>query len=577
MGGTSFIPIVIAGLVGLLIGGLLGPDFDDFEESVAQRVAVLEAPLAQIRADVAALNQRVPETPAAATSGIEQGVTALQTRVEQLAAEMVARNEALSQAMQGPAVAITGIEQGIIAVQAGVQHLAAELAARSDALSQTVQAQAGQAGANAAEAVSALQARIDQLGAEIVARNEAMQGPTAAVAGIEQGIIELQAGVQHLAAELANRADAVTAANGDQASADARALAAQVGGTGAILLPDQLAIFGGNPVLLSAISEEAATATLAAVGSEPREIAAGGAVDLGNGCSVTLAGVAAGAAYLSSEGCESAAPPAAEATAAAAQATPQPEPAETPAAEAEPGATGAPAASAEIPAAAPATDAPAAEAADTGALPVGATATYGDTRIFVSGITGTEATLLVAGGSGGRERIAIGQSFDAGNGCTVTVDAIENGLVSLSAEGCGADAAPAAPAQGGEPAAPAPAEEAAPAVAPAAPAAVPAPPAASPEPAVPAAEEAATPQAPAAAPAPTAAGAPGGITTGRTAILGEQRVFLSGVSGTEATLHFVGYGRRLMPAGARADFSNGCTVTVDRIEGGTVYLSAEGC
>ncbi|HEX2018647.1 MAG TPA: hypothetical protein VGO17_06880 [Aurantimonas sp.] len=521
MGGTSFIPIVIAGLVGLLIGGLLGPDFDDFEEAVSQRVAELQAPIGEIRADVAALNQRVPEAPTAAVAGVGQGVTALQTRVEQLAGELVARTDALSQTMQQQAgQAGTNAAEAVSALQTRVDQLAADLAARTDALSQTVQEQAGQAGNNAAEAVSGLQARIDQL-----------------------------------SAELADRADAVTEAAGEQASADARALAAQVGATGAILLPEQLAIFGTNPVLLSAISEEAATATLAAVGSEPQEVAAGGSVDLGDGCSVTLAGVAAGAAYLSSEGCEGVAPPAsAEAPAAAAEAAAQPEAAEIPT----------PAASAETPAAVPAAEAPTPETADTGALPVGATAIYGDTRIFISGVTDTDATLFVAGGAGGRERVAIGAPFDAGNGCTVTVEAIENGRVTLSAEGCDPDAAPAAPA---------PAEEAAPApaAAPASPAAVPAPPAASPEPAVPAAEEAATPQAPA------AAGAPGGITTGQTAILGEQRVFLSGVSGTEATLHFVGYGRRLMPVGARADFSNGCTVTVDRIDGGTVYLSAEGC
>ncbi|NDV85481.1 hypothetical protein GTW51_02085 [Aurantimonas aggregata] len=500
MGGSRFIPIVIAGLVGLLIGWWAGPDIDDVNERTSQRIAELEAPIAQIQTHVTELSQRVPADVATAGTGVADAVNALQARVDQLGADVVAR---------------------------------------TDALSQSLQQQAGQTGGNVAEAVNALQARVDQLAADLAARTDAI---SQAVQG---------------------QASAPAAGAGDPA-----ALAAEIGNTGAILLPGQSAIYGGSPVVLSAISAEAGTATLAVAGGEPQDVAAGESVDVGEGCSVTLAGVAAGAAYLSAEGCGTAAPAEAATPAAAAPA------AEAPAAEA-PATAAAPAAdapAAEAPA--PAAEAPAAEPADTGATPIGGTAIFGETRIFVSGLTENEATLFPVGGS--RERVAVGGTLDAGDGCTVTVDSIANGAVTLSSEGCGADAAAAPAAEEA-----APAEAAAPATAPAAapPAAAPAeaPAPAAPAPAAPAAAPAPAPAAPAAAAVPPAAGEPTGISTGQTASFGEHRVFLSGVTDTEATIYVVGSGRQQLAAGASADVGDGCTITLDRIEAGTAYLSAAGC
>ncbi|UIJ70503.1 apolipoprotein A1/A4/E family protein [Aurantimonas sp. HBX-1] len=480
MGGTRFIPIVIAGLVGLLIGWLAGPDIDDVNERLSERIGELQAPIAQLQTNVAELSQRVPQDAAAAGNNVGEAINALQARVDQLGAEVVTR---------------------------------------TDALSQSLQQQASQAGGGVAEAVNALQARVDQLAADLAARTDAIS----------------QAVQGHASAPAAGAGDAAT-------------LAAQIGNTGAILLPGQSALYGGSPVVLSAISAEAGTATLAVAGGEPQDVAAGEAIDISDGCSVTLAGVAAGAAYLSSEGCGTAAT-------------------DAPAAAAEAPVADVPAAVAQAPAAEPAAvGAPAAGTANTATLPIGDTAIFGDTRIFVSGLTENEATLFPVGGE--RQRVAVGSSLDAGDGCTVTVDSIADGTVTLSSEGCDAGAAPAAEEA-------APAEAAAPAAAPAEPAAAPAaaPPAAAPAPAAPAApaEEAATP-APAAA-----AGEPSGITTGQTASFGEHRVFLSGVTDTEATIYVVGSGRQLLATGAAADVGDGCSITLDRIEAGTAYLSATGC
>ncbi len=534
MRGSNFIPIVVAGVVGIAIGWAVGPDYDDLQEDLSNQMqgvaGRMQAEIQKLQTSVSELSQQAAAPADDAVAQTQQAIADLGARLDQMGGDFQSRTEALGQSLQS----------------------------------------------GAGEARDAAAAKLDELAAAI----EGLKGDIAAApAAAPQG-------------------------GSDAAGGDPAALASQVGNTGAILLPGQSAIFGGNPVQLMSISAESGSATLAVAGGDPQDVASGSAIDAGNGCQVTLAGVAAGAAYLGSQDCAGAAAPAGgDQSAAAEPAAPEPQQAEAaPAQEAQPAAAEAApdaatqeaqsaaaetapdaaaqdapaetAAAAEQPEAAEtaqpaAADAsaeqPAAASATSQTVPVGGTASFGETRIFVSAIAEDSATLFAVGG-GGRETVAVGSALDAGNGCSVTVEAIENGQVTLASDGCTGD--PAATRE--DSAAPA-ADDAA-----AAPQETPAEQPDAAASAAPAEGDAAAAPAEPASESDAAAGG-GGITVGQTATFGEKKVFVSGLGDNGATLYVVGGGRQQVEAGGSADLGDGCAVTVDRIEDRTVYLTANGC
>jgi hypothetical protein len=533
MRGSNFIPIVVAGVVGIAIGWAVGPDYDDLQEDLGNQMqgvaGRMQAEIEKLQTSVSELSQQAAAPADDAVAQTQQAIADLGARLDQMGGDFQSRTEALGQSLQS----------------------------------------------GAGEARDAAAAKLDELAAAI----EGLKGDIAAPAAAPQG-------------------------GSDAAGGDPAALASQVGNTGAILLPGQSAIFGGNPVQLVSISAESGSATLAVAGGEPQDVASGSAIDVGNGCQVTLAGAAAGAAYLGSQDCAGAAASAGgDQNAAAAPAAPEPQQAEAaPAQETQPAAAEAApdaatqeaqpaaaktapdpaaqdapaetAAAAEQPEAAEtaqpaAADAPAEQPAAASAtsqtVPVGGTASFGETRIFVSAIAEDSATLFPVGG-GGRETVAVGSALDAGNGCSVTVEAIEDGQVTLASDGCTGDASAtsedsAAPASDDAAAAP---QETSAEQPDAAASAAPAEGDAAAAPAEPASEG-------------DAAAGDGGITVGQTATFGETKVFVSGLGDNGATLYVVGAGRQQVEAGGSADLGDGCAVTVDRIEDRTVYLTANGC
>ncbi|MCP3055109.1 hypothetical protein, partial [Aurantimonas marianensis] len=214
-------------------------------------------------------------------------------------------------------------------------------------------------------------------------------------------------------------------------------------------------------------------------------------------------------------------------------------------------------------------------------VPIGGTAVFGDTRVFVSAIGETDASLFLAGK--GRQTVATGSALDAGNGCMVTLAGIEGGQVQLTAEGCagggsseGQAAAPATT-DGVQPAAAADAETAAPTAeeqptdaagngAEAAPAAD------TGEAAAPAADEPAAP-----AVGDTAGVPASGLTTGQTATFGEKKIFVSAITEAGATLQVIGGARQRVETGSAIDLGEGCAVTLDKVEDRSVFLSGTGC
>ncbi|WP_102959000.1 hypothetical protein [Mangrovicella endophytica] len=592
---AKVIPLVIAGFVGFLIGWLLGPDVDDVEEALSARIDQLQTSVAAVDQKTTALTEKVG-SPAANTDF-------------------------------GPA--FQQLSENLETQTKGLGSTIGDVSGKIDALDQRLGALEGKMDAAAAAAPAA-------------------PAPAAS--------------------------QPAAAAGGDQAAG----FAGEIGSTGAILLPNQTAIFGTSRLGVASLSAEAGIATLRAGDQNPTDVAAGSSVDLGNGCSVTLVGVAAGAAYLKSNGCaaeqtgqtaaSSAAAPAggegtapggaagpseggktarvteqgaAGAAAAAGNAAPAGSveaPAATPSPAAAQGGASAPqpasdagaaqgnapaaapadtaAATAPAPAAQPSGDAAAASGAtDTAAaapggpvtLVVGQATTVGGKGLSLSRISDDTAFFRTLGGPSVEAKV--GTPADLGDGCQITVEAIENGSVRLAPASCGTSdsgGAPAAASPAGSSAAPA--EGSAPAATTASSAA----PAdtAAPVPAVPAATEgttaetsgadqaspaAPTPVAPAGAPsdtpraaASTPAAAPAAATDapekgangygiGETAAFGEKRVFVSGITDAGATLAVMGKSRQTVAPGASADLGNGCQVMLDRIENRRAFLTGTGC
>ncbi|HEU00413.1 MAG TPA: hypothetical protein ENH89_08665 [Aurantimonas coralicida] len=540
MGGSRFIPILIAGLVGLIVGWWAAPDFDEASETMAGQIEELKAPIGQIQTNVDALSTRLSE-PAADTGdgAATEAVNALGSRFDQLTNE---------------------------------------LQSRTDAITQAVQEQAGQAAGGAA-------AKLDEIATQLKSLEERIASGTP----------------QPSTSEVA----ATTATPGG----DPAALAEQIGASGAILLPGQAAIFGGYTVRLTAISAETGSATLVVSDGESQEVAAGEAINVRETCEVSVAGIAADAAYLAAQGCEQAAASAPQAAIApeapvdgqqAAQATTETAP--TAGEQAASAGSEQPAPETDAQAAAPAEQQQATEASATPAaqpegqqpaepagnpqsgggnsasVPTGGTAVFGDTRVFVSAIGETDASLFVAGK--GRQTVETGAALDAGNGCMVTVAGIENGQVQLTAEGCASgdssEGQAAAASDGAQPSAAADAETAAPTAeeqptdaadngAEAAPAADPG------EATTPAADE------PAAPTGGDTAGSASGLTTGQTATFGEKKIFVSAITDTGATLQVIGGARQQVETGGAIDLGDGCTVTLDKVEDRSAFLSGTGC
>ncbi|MEF2553070.1 hypothetical protein VQ042_17155 [Aurantimonas sp. A2-1-M11] len=507
MRGSNFIPIVVAGVVGIAIGWGLAPDYDDVREDLGSRIdgvaGQLQTEIQTLQTSVSELSQQAAAPADDVMAQTQSAISALGTRLDELTGEFQTRTEALGQSLQ----------------------------------------------TSAGEARDTASAKLDSLAAAV----EDLKGDIASGA---PGSAENAAGA---------------------GGSDPAALAGQIGNTGAILLPGQSAIFGGTPVALVAIAAETGNATLAVAGGDEQDVAAGSSIDVGNNCQVTVAGIAAGAAYLGSQDCADATAPASggetqQAEAAPAEAAPAPEAAASPDTAAAGDAASSQAPAAEAPAEQPAeaAEAPAEQPAETAAadaapaadpagdqsLPIGDTAIFGETRVFVSAIGEDNATLFVVGGDG-RQTVAVGEALDAGNGCSVTVESISDGQVTLAGDNCagGTGEAQAAPESGEDTAASTPQGAIAPAAE---------------------APAQAEPEAPAEASAAAPAG-DGGITVGQTATFGDKKVFVSGLINNGAVLYVVGGGRQQVETGSSADLGDGCTAVLDRVENRTVFMTPNGC
>lgn len=626
MGGSKFIPIVVALVVGLFIGWLLGPDVDDVSENVNEDIASLREPLEATRTDVQAVSTKVDETNQTVTGALAE----MKTQLDQLGQTVETRTSQIAEAVAPQP------DPSADATSQGIADLKTEIAKLQESVS-GLSAGGGQGGSSGGDMASLVQS-VGPTGAILVAGQSAIfgsgriavsevsdgsamiaagdgeaqevqsgasldvgNGCSVTLSGVASGAAFLTSegceggsgqaaasGGQQAAAtgQNAGQGAAAAAATGEasgQASDEGQAAqqdegsqqAAASGSTGGGT-PTPVggaATFGATRVFVSGVNENGAM--LMVVGGKRQQVATGSSLDAGNGCSITLDSVAGNAATLSASGCEGGGSGEAQQSGEAQpaeEAQPAQQGGEQAAAAPAAGSTGGQASDAGQQAAAPAD-----QSASGDAFSAGQTAVYGQNRIFVSGVEENGATLFAVGGAG-RQRVEVGQSVDVGNGCSVTLDGVENGRARLSAEGCDGNAAAAGQGAGnGE------AQDQAASGSDAQPAA------AAQEPA-PAAGEAPAAQAAAPANDQAAAQIPGvvaggaaapasdeGISTGQTRTFGDHKVFLSAVSDRGATLYIVGAGRKEVASGQSVDLGDGCSVTVDGTDGSKAMLSATGC
>ena len=539
MGGSKFIPIVIAGIVGLFIGWIVSPDVDDVADQVNGHVDSLKGPIDQIQAQLKSLSDQAakPAEPAPAPAPSDQP---------------------------------SKTETEIAAIGTKIDQLTSDLQGRIDAVSKAIE-------------------------------EKPAPEPQAAAAASQSGDSQSESGQ-----------------GGDPAK-----LASQIGNTGAILLPGQAAMFGGQRVSLASLSAEKGSASIAVGDGDAKDVKDGGAIDVSDNCKVTLAGVAAGAGYFSASDCQGnetssgQQQAAAGAGAAAAKGTSsndetkaasggdqaatsdqdKQKPAKNGAA-AEPTASGNSGSDKQAAASGTASEGaaePAALAANAteATVPVGAAAALGGKRIFVSAIGDNNASLFVAGdfssGNQTRQTIEVGKTMDAGDGCKVTLAGIENGQAKLTSEGCakGGSGDKQATASGSDQKAGAAGDQkqsaassndkggssdtkAADDTAKKAP------------------SQSSGGQQAASSGSSKASGSGGSATeatvpVGGTAALGDKRIFVSGIGDNNASLFVAGdfssgnQTRQTVSVGKAMDAGDGCKVTLASIENGQAKLTSEGC
>ncbi|SMC99687.1 hypothetical protein SAMN06297251_1171 [Fulvimarina manganoxydans] len=559
MGGSKFIPIVVAGLIGLFLGWLLGPDVGDVEEqmssvqssmaeqqdAIAQQVGALQTQIQALNEQVAGQADSAGKTVTDAVGGIRSD---LQTSIEEL---RNASGQATSSAQEQISQVASDVSNRLQSIEQTVGQLGERLDQASSGSSAGDQGN-GQGGGD-------LAGRVGPNGAILLPEQAALFGntrvdlvsvsgdqATISVGGQEQTVSSgdsvdlsgdcsvslagVSGGAAFLSAEgCSSGGSDASASGGSSGGGDAGRLASQIGPTGAILLPEQAAIFAGTQVNLVSIDESAGTASVAVGGTDQSTVSAGDSIDIAENCSLTLAGVASGAAYFSSEGCGNA-PSSGQGQGEAASNQSS-------------GSGGASSSDNQSASnqAASGSDGSSSGGTSSGgdSYGVGQTASIGDARIFVSGVSDSGATLYSA--DGGRKRVDVGSTYDAGNGCAVTVQAVEGGRVTLSQCGAGGgqNASNASSGSGSD----------------------------------------AGGQAQQAASSSSNGQSGGGESygIGETASFGDARVFISAVSDSGATLFPAGGSdRQMVEVGSSMDIGNGCTVTVNGVEGSRVQLSG-GC
>lgn len=248
---SSYLPIAVAFAAGIAVGAVV---------SSGDKPAPVERATA-VATDAA--ETVVEESAAAVDAAAEEGATMVET-AEEMAADA---GEAVADAADA-AVEAAGDAYDAVAAEA----------------------------AEIAESIGAVEA-VEDVSDDVRERVNVLAQQ---MAGIVAMIQDLQAGGGAPAPDAAPaETPAAAPAEAPAASSAADALAAEIGDTGLALAVGEIGEVEEVRVFMSRIDAEATAARVMIVGVGPQMIAAGDApLDLGNGCTVSLAGVADGKAYL---------------------------------------------------------------------------------------------------------------------------------------------------------------------------------------------------------------------------------------------------------------------------------------
>ncbi|MCW4114041.1 hypothetical protein NPA31_003555 [Aurantimonas sp. MSK8Z-1] len=397
MTATRFIPFLIAGFVGFLIGWMLGPDVADVEASLSQRIDAvgtrvggLEAPLADLKSQVTAIGDQTKSLAdhVGTLPDPSEGLAALNEKLDQLAQNLGKRGDALEASAEQQQQALQPVTQQLTAL---------------------------------GEAVKQLGQRLDTVDQRLASLGSGSQSPASPSAGT------------------AGRASSPEPASGQPAATGQSASPGT--GTQASAATGSVAALGSTRVFVSGL--DANGAWLVPSGGSRQRVAVGSAIDAGNGCRVTLTAIETGAAELTGAGCDGGQ----HGNTGADQAQPADQPSSTqpaaqqsdPRAGGDTGATAAGQAAAAQPAPGdggqtPDKGAAAVDASGGDGLQTGQTRSFGSQKVFVSATHDNGATLFVVG-SGRRELVA-GDTAKIDGSCSIKLDRVENRRAYLSAQGC---------------------------------------------------------------------------------------------------------------------------------------------
>lgn len=346
----------------------------------------------------------------------------MQAQLTAAVADVAGKVDALSEGVAANETAIAALTGTLEGQAASLESLGAGTGENASALEALRSALGGLSGdqSRLSETVTGMTGNMDRMRGDLM---EAMKDTLAAAAAAVGSAPKTAAApapkaapAAEPAAEPATKTAPKTVATPAAApkvdeSAQAEALAGQVGDDGLILSVGQTATVGDTQVFLSRLGPDGAHLRVRGMDPMVADIHGGG-VDVGN-CVLSLAGIAAGKAFMTADCAEAVAAPAAEDL---------------------PGGTDM-------------------------ALSVGQTGLFGDLRVFLSRLDAGTAHLRIFTLTGMHENAAVSsrQPHVMGNGCGIALAGIDGGTVRLHAA-CG-DAAAGLSDMATEVAAPAPVAE----------------------------------------------------------------------------------------------------------------------
>ncbi len=256
---TSYVAVGLgAGVLGLIIGALSGDSVGKVETALGERISTIEEKFSAVEAQVGEVQAQV----AASDAGEK----------------------------------IAGIEEGLEVELAALREEIGTVGARIDGVASDVEGVATEAAAAAG-----LEGKLGELEGSVGTLGQTFESLASDIHLLEDKMAALSAGAVGATSEGGDAASATTgeAASEDEAPGPADALLEAIGEDGLVLSVGETGGVGDQRIFLSRVDGEAGEAKVMIVGKGTATLSTfGSGTDLGNGCTLEMAGSHDGQAYL---------------------------------------------------------------------------------------------------------------------------------------------------------------------------------------------------------------------------------------------------------------------------------------